>query len=51
MAGICVTYVARTCQSRASLQLEVAALRHQLEVYKEEGAISRSAADNTGVAK
>ena len=32
-----VTYVTRTCRSRASLQFEVAALRHQLSTYKEEG--------------
>lgn len=32
-----VTFVSRTCRSRASLQLEVAALRHQLTIYKEEG--------------
>jgi hypothetical protein len=32
-----VTWVARTCRSRASVQLEVAALRHQLALYKEEG--------------
>ena len=32
-----VTLVARTCRSRVSLQLEVAALRHQLALYKEQG--------------
>lgn len=32
-----VTFLARTCRSRASLQLEVAALRHQLALYKEQG--------------
>jgi putative transposase len=29
-----VAFVAGTCRSRASLQLEVAALRHQLAIYK-----------------
>lgn len=32
-----VTFVTRTYRSRASLQLEVAALRHQLAIYREEG--------------
>ena len=32
-----VAFMIRTCRSRASLQLEVAALRHQLTIYKEQG--------------
>jgi putative transposase len=32
-----VASVAGTCRSHASLQLEVAALRHQLAIYKEQG--------------
>ena len=32
-----VAFMTRTCRSRASLQLEVAALRHQLAIYKKQG--------------
>ena len=32
-----VAFVTGACRSRASLQLEVAALRHQLAIYREEG--------------
>lgn len=32
-----VAFVTGICRSRASLQLEVAALRHQLAIYKEQG--------------
>jgi hypothetical protein len=36
-----VAFMTRTCRSRASLQLEVAALRHQLAIYKEQGRTPR----------
>lgn len=36
-----VAFMTGTCRSRASLQLEVAALRHQFAMYKERGRSSR----------
>jgi hypothetical protein len=36
-----VAFMTRTCRSRASLQLEVAALRHQVAIYKVQGRTPR----------